>query len=84
MLQVVTITSKRQLTLPAKFFKKLNLQSGQKVTIREEGGELILTPAENLVERLAGILVIPEKWKGKSIDNIVEQSKEDYFANYKR
>lgn len=33
-----------------------------------------------LVEKLAGSLKMPEKWKGKGIDQIIEESKQEYFS----
>lgn len=77
--QLATITSKKQLTLPAALFRKAGLRIGQKVIVSEENGRLILTPAERLVEELAGSVPMPKKWKGKNIDAIVEQAKDEYF-----
>lgn len=79
MTQMATITSKKQLTLPAALFRKAGLHIGQKVVVSEENGRLILTPAEKLVEELAGSVPLPERWKGKDIDEIIEEATEDYF-----
>ncbi|MBI2196066.1 AbrB/MazE/SpoVT family DNA-binding domain-containing protein [Candidatus Daviesbacteria bacterium] len=77
--QLATITSKKQLTLPAELFRKAGLRIGQKVIVSEENGRLVLTPAERLVEELAGSVPMPKRWKGASIDRIVEQAKDEYF-----
>lgn len=77
--QMATITSKKQLTLPSKVFKKAGLRIGQKVLVAEENGRLTITPAEKLVEELAGSVPVPAKWRGKNIDQIIEESKNDYF-----
>ena len=37
---MATITSKRQLTIPAKIFRKLGLKEGEKVKVMEEDGSL--------------------------------------------
>ncbi len=80
MSQVATITSKRQLTIPASIFKKVKLNQKQKVLIVEKDGKIIITPFLDQIEKLAGSLQIPKKWKGKSIDEIIEKSKQEYFA----
>lgn len=80
MLQLATITSKKQLTLPSKLFNKAGFKIGQKVIVKEENGNLLITPAENLVEELAGSLKMPEKWQGKDIDKIIEEAKDEYYA----
>lgn len=80
--QMATITSKNQLTLPMALFKRAGFRIGQKVIVSEENGRLILTPAEKLVEELAGSVPIPKKWQGKSIPFIKEQAIKDYFRHY--
>ncbi|MBI2011486.1 AbrB/MazE/SpoVT family DNA-binding domain-containing protein [Candidatus Daviesbacteria bacterium] len=79
MTQIATITSKNQLTLPAKFVRKLNLKAGHKVVISEEDGKLTLTPARAVVEQLAGSVKIPQNLKGKDLDKIIEEAKDRYF-----
>ena len=81
--QIATITSKKQLTLPAELFRKAGLKIGQKVIVSEENGRLLLTPAELLVEELAGSVPIPKKWKGKSLKWIKENAIKEYFSHYK-
>lgn len=76
---MATITSKKQLTLPAELFRKAGLKIGQKVVVSEENGNLMLTPAEKLVEDLAGSVPVPKKWKGKDTESIIEQAKGEYF-----
>ena len=82
--QLATITSKQQLTLPVGLFRKAGFKIGQKVIVSEENGRLVLTPAELLVEELAGSLAMPKKWKGKNLDQIIEESAEEYFRDYKK
>lgn len=77
--QLATITSKKQLTLPAELFRKAGLRIGQKVIVSEENGRLTITSAEKLVEELAGSVPMPKRWKGKSIDVIIEQARDEYF-----
>ncbi len=81
MFQQATITSKMQVTLPIKLARKVGLKSGQKIQVKEENGRLILTPMRQLVEELAGSWSLPKKWKGKDIDEIIEEAKEEHFKN---
>lgn len=77
--QMATITSKNQLTLPMALFKRAGFRIGQRVLVSEENGRLILTPAEKLVEELAGSVPMPAKWKGKNLDRIVDMARDEYF-----
>jgi len=80
MIKTATITSKRQITIPASLFRKAGLTERQKVIISEEKGKLVITPLANLIEKLAGSLEVPNRWKGKDLDTIIEESKAEYFA----
>lgn len=82
--QIATITSKKQLTIPAEVFRKAGLEIGQRVIVSEENGSLKITPAERLVEQLAGSVPIPKKWQGKSLKWIKENAIKEYFSHYKR
>lgn len=82
-MQIATITSKNQLTLPVDIVRKIGLKVGQKVIVSEEGGKVVITPAEDLVEELAGSLKMPKKWKGRSMEEIIEKSKREYFQESK-
>jgi bifunctional DNA-binding transcriptional regulator/antitoxin component of YhaV-PrlF toxin-antitoxin module len=82
--QVATITSKKQLTIPVAIFNKIGLRIGQKVLVSEDKGRLLVTPAEKLVEELAGILTMPKKWKNKTLNQVIEDSKMEYFRNHKK
>ena len=79
MTQMATITSKKQLTLPAELFRKAGFRIGQKVIVSEENGRLVLTPAERLVEELAGSIPVPKRWKGRDVDQIIDEVKDEYF-----
>lgn len=80
MAEIATITSKRQLTIPASVFKKANLKERSKVLVKEEKGRLIVTPVFDLVEKLAGSLKLLPSWRGKSLETIIEEAKKEYFA----
>ena len=74
-----TITSKRQLTIPAELFKKTKLSKGDKVLIEEKDGKIILKPATTLVEELAGSLKVPKRFRGLTEDEMIAKAKKEYF-----
>lgn len=49
---VITVTSKNQVTLPAKVVKKLDLGPGRKLLMRERGSQIILEPQGDLLTRM--------------------------------
>lgn len=79
MQQIATITSKRQLTIPAKIFSHLNLKKGQKVAILQVGGSLKIEPMTAVLDRLAGSVKIPKRFKGLPLEEVIEQAKKEYF-----
>lgn len=79
MTQLATMTSKRQLTIPAEIFNRLGWSKGQKFFISEEDGEVKLRPAKAVVSRLAGSVKIPQRYQGLSVDQIVEKAKQEHF-----
>jgi len=79
MTQMATITSKRQLTIPASMFDKLNWKEGQKVIISTEGKDLKISTAIDLVNRLAGSVKLPARFKGVSIDEIIRKARKEHF-----
>jgi AbrB family looped-hinge helix DNA binding protein len=81
MSQLATITSKLQLTIPMSIAKKIGVKSGEKVNIMEEDGRIIITPLRQLIEELAGSIDIPKKLKGKDIDEIIHNAKDNYFRS---
>ena len=78
-----TITSKMQLTIPINIARKVGIKSGEKVHFFEENGRIVVTPVKQLLTELAGSLSIPEKWKGKDIDAIIQDAKTKHFQNKK-
>ncbi len=78
--KTATITGKRQITIPIKLFKAANLDKNKKVIISQEKNRLVITSAVSLVENLAGSLKMPTSWQGKDLEEIIEESKAEYFA----
>lgn len=81
---MATITSKMQLTLPVSIARKIGIKSGQKVTVSEKDGDIIITPAERLVKELAGSLKYLKKKDNKTLDEIIKEAKYTYFKSHKR
>ena len=80
---IASITSKRQLTIPASIYKKVKFSERQKVLVTDKEGQIIITPFADLVEKLAGSLKVPRKWRSRNIDDIIENAKSEYFTKSK-
>jgi len=81
MVYTATVTSKRQFTIPAKLFEKVNFEKGQRVVVEEEDGTLRIKKASDLVEELAGSVKMPKRLRGLSERILIEKAKEEYFKN---
>ena len=79
--KTATITGKRQITIHIKLFKAANFDKNKKVLVSEREGEIVITSLLAKVEKLAGSLKMPAKWKGKDIDLIIEESTLEYFRD---
>lgn len=79
MQQMATITGKMQLTVPVRVARKIGLKTGDKVTVSNHQGKIVITPIKSLIEELAGSLSIPKKWQGKKIEQIIEAAKAEHF-----
>lgn len=83
MLASVSVSSKKQITLPSKIYQKLGIKMGDKLSlIYDEGTDhIILKRQDDLLESLNGRLKIPQKLKGVDIDKAINISKKKYFSN---
>ncbi len=54
--QLVTVTSKGQLVIPAKLRRKFGLRKGARVAVVEEDHRLILQPVTTLIDSIWGSL----------------------------
>ena len=80
MQSIATITYKKQLAIPAQIFRRAGLKEGQKVLVSHEDGRLLVEPVVDVVNALAGSIDVPARFKGKGIDAIVRQAKEERAA----
>lgn len=76
---IATITTKRQLTIPAKLFREASLKEGQKILITHDNGVLSFEPALDIIEKLAGSVSVPKRFKGMSSDKLIQATKKEYF-----
>jgi len=77
--QLVTITSKRQLTIPVNLFNQLNLKTGHQLVAYREERSIRLEPAADLVDRLAGSVKLPAKFKKQPLEAIISHAKRAHF-----
>lgn len=75
MYQTATITSKRQLTIPAEMFRKMNFENRQKVVLSLEDDAIRIESAVDLVEQFAGSLSVPGVYRGKDVEAMIAQAK---------
>ncbi len=81
MLQTVTITSKRQISIPVKIFNKLGLVKGDKLIINLQQDKIVMQKAQSLLDEIAGTVKLPAKYKNKSLDEIIKLAKKEYFKS---
>lgn len=78
--QVATVTHKRQFTIPVRVYNELGLRAGDKVLVSHDDGKLLLEPMTQLVDKLAGSVALPARFKHlKDTDIIIKKAKEEYF-----
>jgi AbrB family looped-hinge helix DNA binding protein len=74
MADMVTVTSKGQLVIPAKLRKKFGIRKGTRVSVTEEGNHLVLQPiTPAYIRSLRGIL----KGDGSAMKYLLQERKRD-------
>lgn len=81
MTYTATLTSKGQITIPAKILKEKNLKKGQKLIFHSENGRIYIETTVDMINRLSGSFPMPQKFKGMDIDKIIKISKEEHYKN---
>ena len=81
---LATITSKRQLTIPAEIFQTLNFKENSKVIIDVTETALIIRPAESFFESVAGSVSVPQSKKGIDADTAIQKAKRERFRGLKK
>lgn len=83
MLQSVRISSKRQITIPSKFFLALGLSEGDNLVVQIEDNKLVMQKSQALLDEVAGSLTVPDDYKGKSLDYIIRDAGREYLKRKK-
>ncbi len=78
---MATVTSKMQFTIPMAIARVVGIKSGERVDVAEEEGRIVITPMRQLIEELAGSIAVPKHLKGRDLDEIIEEGKEQYFRS---
>lgn len=83
MVEVATITTKRQLTIPARLFREAGLAEGQRVVVRKTRNGLSIEPTISIVDKLAGSMQVPSPLRKLSPEQLVARAKQMHFAKHK-
>ena len=81
MTYTATVTSKNQITLPSKLYKKLGLTKGSKITFIDEGKKITVTAQKSIIDNLANSIRIPNYLNNAIIKTAIEKGKSSYFKN---
>lgn len=79
MTYTATISSKRQITIPAPLYRHLGLSQGDKLVVSVDKEGLKLVSPTQLLDELEGSLSVPAKYQGMDLDELIRQAKADYF-----
>ena len=80
MTYTATVTSKRQLTIPAELYKALDLKSGSKVSLTLNQDTVTLEPIDKILNRLQGSIKLPKRFRGMDIEQIIQTAKNEYYT----
>ena len=69
-----TITSKGQITIPAKLRKRLGLMPGQRVAFDLRNGHIVLDPVKDDITASFGVLKADQHVSSDAMDHAVEQA----------
>lgn len=80
----MTVTSKGQVTFPKAFLRRLGVQKGDKLMARIEGKRLVLETAGKGVLDLVGKMPKLRLPRGKSVDQLIDEARDEYFSKVSR
>jgi len=80
MTYTTTITSKGQITIPSKILKAQNLKKGQKLLFHIEDGRIFIESPEDMINRLAGSISIPDNLKKVPLEQAIKLAKQVHFS----
>lgn len=76
----MTVTSKGQVTFPQVFLRRLGVRKGDKLVARVEGRKLVVETAGRGVLDLVGKMPKLKLPKGKTVDYLIDEARDEYFA----
>ena len=80
MTNLVRVTSKNQITLPVNIVNSIKLKKGDTLSVKIEGDKLIMEKPQDILNSLSGSLPMPERFKGKGIDEIIDIAKSENLS----
>ncbi len=73
-IQITTVTTKGQATIPKSIREFLNIKPNQKIKFEKKGNDIVLRPVRDFMS-LAGTVKLPEKYKNANIDEILKKAR---------
>ena len=75
----ITVTSKNQITIPARIAKLLKIHPGDKLSLMSSGESIQIQKAKSLLDALSGSVTLPIKYKDEPIEFIIRDAKREFF-----
>ena len=79
MVEIVTVTSKGQITIPSRLRKELKIMKGEKLLVMREGNAIKIIPVPKL-SRMAGI--DKELFTGRKLSREIEEMREEWTGEF--
>lgn len=76
----MTVTSKGQVTFPKRLLDTLGVKKGDRLLAKLETGSIVIQPAGKGILEFAGKLPRFRIPQGKTIDDLIDQAREEYFG----
>jgi bifunctional DNA-binding transcriptional regulator/antitoxin component of YhaV-PrlF toxin-antitoxin module len=79
-----TITKKNQVTIPPTIMSILGVQPGGKITyVVDQDKQVRVVDPLKAINQVQGSVTLPSRFKGKDIQEVIEQAIKEYFQNYR-
>ena len=79
-MQIVSITSQGQISIPAKMRRELGLNKERKALVSIDGGKVIVEPVKDLLELKGSLKTNKRPLTNKELHEIVAQAVADEYA----
>jgi|688.fasta_scaffold114848_2 hypothetical protein len=77
-----TITQKNQVTIDPKIIQFMGLKPGNKISyVIEKDGTVKLVNPKQLIKSNRGSVKLPERFKNKDLNQVIEEAKKEYFTH---